>query len=355
MLLTFCGRSTEKTEKVTYAPYFPAFTKCYEDAAVQVPPGAAVGCDDGKLYQLNAPDPARIYYYEISEVDPKAGTNHELTSFVGQTDPYWAAVHEGYYYFWCQGFPEEVLAQLTHQHNTNIIADAMEENAGEDLTLMLYRVALVDGARPELLWKTTDATSYPMLSVRQFCNHYLLMTVSYTNGKALTVYDLETNEMIIDASKEMRGAFMHSGKLYYVSPHQRAIEIYDLESQTTVGAISMEGRTINDMVLAGDADYLYVNERGVSVDTDQLYTNIHIYTYDGDYMNTIAAGEAVEYQNASYLFSTDTFIYIGSDYHYWPEPFDIYSISKNQLDQQTPEVTDVLSNCSDFGLIFGIK
>lgn len=356
--LTFCGRNIVSEEKLVYAPYFPAFMgnygddlilqmedrlyyvdrqtgelsvwckreKCSHGLGAQtcpavLPQGTVMGCDQGKIYQINAPDTARPLYYVISEVDPERGDRRELTGFVDMVEPYWASIYNGFYYY---------------------ISDYIMEDDGSGQALTMSRVSLADGAEPELLWRTTDDVSFPMLTGRQFYDHYLLMTVSYTDGKALTVYNLENNEVVIDASGEMSGAFMHLGRLYYVSRHQRAVEVYDTEAQATVDTISMEGRITGDMTVAGDEDYLYITEYFTNAEDGRTCTNMYIYTYDGDHVNTVAAGPNSEDRNITYLFSTDTYIYVGRPNHYWPEADGIYAVSKNQIGQgDTPELVAV--------------
>ena len=354
--LSSCGPNVNEQKTLTCAPYIPAHMGYYgddvyllidyrmyairpEDGAVEIlchkeacphsyspqaehtcqaalESGAAMGVYNDKVFVLEAMADAPAYTYALSEWDPKTGEKTKLTSFIDLVDNYWGTFYDGYFYYIVNALP--------------------------GFKISLNRVALAEGAQPELLWESDSYEDYPYLCGYQICVDRCFVSVSEKGMTKLTVYDIAEQEVMIEDFTNTSVIVYGAGCLYYIDADKHTIEVYDMASDTVVDSIAVEFNDITWTTLACDQSYLYLSESVWNEANEGFDTYIHIYDHHGALINTVITGKNVQYDGVDFLFSTDKYIYIGNRHNYWPRTMALYCLDKATLAQGgTVEVVPV--------------
>lgn len=372
LLTASCGQGPKSQNVITTAPYFSPFVGYYNDELLTVmdyrlvtldkergvfsyrcqkegcdhnynqrgentcqaalPIATAMGFYNEKIYLVHTPQD--MYHCTISEFDPDTGEQKEINVFRDLVNIHWGVFYKDYYYY---------------------ISDNIMQMEVPQLKLKLKRIAIKPGALPETLWEMGDEKGFPQCMQYQLCDNLLIFTVRVSTGDMLNAYDLDTGELIIDASDRLDGAYYHEGKLYYnesyvfAEPDNRpepecksyrpqtichSVEIYDLETRDVTGSIPLLCEGTADLALAGDELYLYISQTAQDPVDFHEYSNIYVYDYDGNYINTIVIDEKSGYNNVTYLFSTESHVFIGSWFHFWPQTKLIYAVDKIHLQNE---------------------
>ncbi len=157
------------------------------------------------------------------------------------------------------------------------------------------------------------------------------MNISETGINKLTVFDIENKELLVERSEQLGGSVYHDGRLYYIDEGKHTIEVYDIKAGANVDTINIQCYDFASLSLACDEYYLYFSENQRSEVTNSFYSKLHVYDYDGNYVNTIAADDSVDFDSVCFLFSTDAQVYIGNRYNYWPRTLAVYVVEREQI------------------------
>lgn len=233
-----------------------------------------------------------IYDHVISERNPETGELKEVTRFKDILNYYWGKFYDGYFYYIIDSLPG-CKASLT-------------------------RVALTEGAQPEVLWESGRYQAYPYISGFQMCDHLLILNIPEMGIDKITIFDVEKNELLLERSERLGGSVYNAGRLYYIDERKHTIEVYDIKAGANVDSIDIKCNDFTLSSLACDENYLYFSEDQWSETADGFRSKLHVYDYDGNYINTITVDDAVDFDYTCFLFSTDTKVYIGNRYNYWP-------------------------------------
>lgn len=192
---------------------------------------------------------------------------------------------------------------------------------------------------PEKIWEAVDHLGFPGLRGCQFKDDMIFLDVSYTLEQALSVYDLKNNEVIIDKEQTLGNAVYHEGRLYHLDELKRLVDIYDMQTKSFIGSFPVKSTNASMLSYAGDDDYIYISLSHFDLEKDGSICTIDIYTYSGEYVNTISTEENTDYNVDSYLFSTPSKIFIGGRNRFWPQTGNIYAVDKKQVaNDGVPEV-----------------
>lgn len=280
--------------------------------------GTIMGVWNDKIYFVSYPDSARPYKNMITEMDPETGAKKVILECVCIDSLYWSRFYEGYYYY---------------------ISEYIAENNSSDLKLILNRVALEPDSVPGKIWEAVDHLGFPGLRGCQFKDDMIFLDVSYTLEQALSVYDLKNNEVIIDKEQTLGNAVYHEGHLYHLNELKRVVDIYDMQTKSFIGSFPVKSTNASMLSYAGDDDYIYISLSHFDLEKDASNCTIDIYTYSGEYVNTISTEENTDYNVDSYLFSTPSKIFIGGRNRFWPQTGNIYDVDKKQVaNDGVPEV-----------------
>ncbi|MCI9151576.1 MAG: hypothetical protein HFI42_14000 [Lachnospiraceae bacterium] len=185
----------------------------------------------------------------------------------------------------------------------------------------LKKFSLKEGDEPELIHVWAEY-SHPVhvTSMYRYGKYLFLNIPGQASPEKLWVYDMETQEMILQGEATMAYATYNNGKLYYID--HGAIYSYDLNRKKELPNPITIPDYVEGMTLACDHDYLYVNQSPISHHQEQSKkgAKVWVFNYDGSLAgiidlagntDAITAEIATDPFQCVYLCSTDQYIFVG--------------------------------------------